>query len=267
MLYINNEKKINKLKETMNKENTCIFIDYDRTITSSNSVDSWMAIVNKKVADEKLLDELNKCNKKYSAIELDYTINEKDKDKYMLEWYQGSMNLYYKYNITKEQMEKSIYNSNLSLRKGGKDFLTKLHENNVLTIILSAGIGNVIEQSLREEQCNYNNIHIISNFIKFDKNGNMKKFQDNLIYTCNKNIDKLQNLKKKEEIEKKEYRIVIGDLIEDIAMMGEYPEEKSLKIGFLNGNISENLKIYNENFDIVLTEENNFYDIEKILKI
>ena len=95
----------------------------------------------------------------------------------------------------------------------------------------------------------------------------MKKFQDNLIYTCNKNIDKLQNLKKKEEIEKKEYRIVIGDLIEDIAMMGEYPEEKSLKIGFLNGNISENFKIYNENFDIVLTEENNFYDIEKILKI
>lgn len=63
MIYLNNEKKINKLRETMNKENTCIFIDYDRTITSSNSVDSWMAIVNKKVADEKLLDELNKCNK------------------------------------------------------------------------------------------------------------------------------------------------------------------------------------------------------------
>ena len=50
-------------------------------------------------------------------------------------------------------------------------------------------------------------------------------------------------------------------------MMGEYPEEKSLKIGFLNKNISENLEVYNNNFDVVLTEENNFYDIEKILKI
>lgn len=267
MLYIKNEKKINKLKEKMNKKNICIFIDYDKTITSPNSVDSWMAIVNKKVANEKLIDELNECNKKYGAIELDYTINEKDKDKYMLEWYQGSMDLYYKYNITKEQMKKSISNSNLSLRKGGKDFLSKLHENDILTVILSAGIGNVIEQSLKEKQCNYKNIHIISNFIKFDKNEKMEKFQDNLIYTCNKNIDKLQNLKKKEEIEKKEYRIVIGDLIEDIAMMGEHPEEKSLKIGFLNKNISENLKIYKDNFDIVLTEESNFYDIEKILKI
>ena len=264
MLYINNEKKINELKEKMNKNNICIFIDYDKTITSSNSVDSWMAIVNKKVANEKLLYELNECNKKYGAIELDYTINEKDKDKYMLEWYQESMELYYKYNLTKDQMEKSIYNSNLSLRKGGKEFISKLYENNILTIILSAGIGNVIEQSLKEEQCNYNNIHIISNFIKFDENGNMKKFQDNLIYTCNKDIDKLQDIKKK-EIEKKEYRIVIGDLIEDIAMMGEYPDEKSLKIGFLNKNISKNLEKYNDNFDVVLTEESNFYDIEKII--
>ena len=86
----------------------------------------------------------------------------------------------------------------------------------------------------------------------------------NLIYTCNKDIDKLQDVKKK-EIEKKEYRIVIGDLIEDIAMMGEYPDEKSLKIGFLNKNISKNLEKYNDNFDVVLTEESNFYDIEKII--
>ena len=47
--------------------------------------------------------------------------------------------------------------------------------------------------------------------------------------------------------------------------MGEYPQDKSLKIGFLNKNITENLEIYRKNFDIVLTEENNFYDIEKYL--
>ena len=28
-----------------------------------------------------------------------------------------------------------------------------------------------------------------------------------------------------EKIEEKEYRIVIGDLVEDIHMMGEYPED------------------------------------------
>ena len=71
----------------------------------------------------------------------------------------------------------------------------------------------------------------------------------------------------KEKIDEKEYRIVIGDLVEDIHMMGEYPENKSLKIGFLNKNVTENLEIYKKNFDIVLTEENNFYDIEKYIHI
>ena len=69
----------------------------------------------------------------------------------------------------------------------------------------------------------------------------------------------------KEKIDEKEYRIVIGDLVEDIHMMGEYPESKSLKIGFLNKNVTENLEVYKKNFDIVLTEKNNFYDIEKYI--
>ena len=78
---------------------------------------------------------------------------------------------------------------------------------------------------------------------------------------------KLSDYKLKEKIEEKEYRIVIGDLVEDINMMGEYPEDKSLKIGFLNKNITENLEVYRKNFDIVLTEENNFYDIEKCMSL
>ena len=93
----------------------------------------------------------------------------------------------------------------------------------------------------------------------------MIKFSDNIIHTLNKNIDKINDLKLKGIVETKKYRIVIGDLIEDINMMGEYPESKSLKIGFLNKNIEENLEVYKKNFDIVLTEKNNFYDIEKYI--
>ena len=74
----------------------------------------------------------------------------------------------------------------------------------------------MIEQSLKKEECYFENIQVISNFIKFDENGNMIKFCDNMIHSLNKNV-------------------------------------------------MENLEIYNNNFDIVLTEENNFYDIEKYL--
>ena len=265
MIYINNKEKVNKLKEKMNKDNICVFMDYDKTITSSKSEDSWAASANRKALGENIANDLNRYYEKYGPIEFDYTMDIKKREKYIIEWYDKCMELYYTYHLTKQKLKESIDNSELTLRNGVKDFLFKLHKNDIPVIILSAGIGNVIEQSLKKEECYYNNIHMISNFIKFDENGNMIKFCDNMIHSLNKNIDKLSDYSLKEQIETKEYRIVIGDLVEDIYMMGEYPEHKSLKIGFLNKNVKENFEVYKKNFDIVLTEEGNFYDIEKYL--
>ena len=265
MIYINNEEKVNKLKEKMDKNNICIFLDYDQTITSSESEDSWATTANRKVMGQEISNDLDKLYEKYGPIEFDYSMDITEREKYIIEWYDKCMELYYTYHLTEQKLKESIDNSNLILRDGVKEFLFKLYKNDIPVIILSAGIGNVIEQSLKKEKCYYNNIHMISNFIKFDDNGNMIKFCDNMIHSLNKNIDKLGNLQLKEKIEAKEYRIVIGDLVEDIYMMGKYPEDKSLKIGFLNKNITENLEVYNKNFDIVLTKENNFYDIEKFL--
>ena len=267
MIYFNNEKKIDELKQKINKDNIYVFMDYDKTITSSKSEDSWATTANKKAMGKAISNDLNKFYEKYGPIELDYTIDIQEKEKYMLEWYEKSMNLYYTYHLTKEKLKECIYNSHLELREGAKDFLNKLYNRNIPVIIFSAGIGNVIEQFLKEKECYYDNITIIGNFIKFDKNGDMIKFSDNIIHTLNKNIDKLNDDKLKEKIEEKEYRVVIGDLVEDINMMGEYPEDKSLKIGFLNKNITENLEKKKKNFDIVLTEENNFYDIEKCMSL
>ena len=265
MIYFNNQKKINELKQKMNKDNICVFMDYDKTITANDSEDSWDASANKEIMGENIKRDLEKYYQEYGMIEFGYHINKDKREKYIVEWYDKCMDLYYQYGLTIEKLKDSIDNSQLILRKGAKDFLFKLYENHVPVIILSAGIGNVIEQCLKKEECYYNNITIISNFIKFDKNGNMIKFSDNMIHSLNKNIDKLSDYRLKEKIEEKEYRVVIGDLVEDIYMMGEYPESKSLKIGFLNKNVEENLEVYKKNFDIVLTEENNFYDIEKYI--
>lgn len=265
MIYFSNEKKINELKQKMNKDNICVFLDYDKTITSNESEDSWAVSANKTIMGEGLSNDLNKLAEKFEPIELDYTIPTQEKETYMLEWYTKSMSLYYTYHLAKDKLKECIHNSHLELRNGAKDFLDRLYKCNIPVIIFSAGIGNVIEQFLKEKECYYDNITIIGNFIKFDENGNMIKFSDYMIHSLNKNIDQLKDDQLKEKIEKREYRIVIGDIVEDIHMMGEYPEEKSLKIGFLNKNITENLEVYNKNFDIVLTEDNNFYDIEKYI--
>lgn len=264
MIYIN-EEKLEQCK--INKNNICYIIDFDRTLTKENCEDSWDAVANKKIFGEELAKELNKLYKKYGPIEVNYKISFEEKEKYMIEWYQKCMETYYKFNLTKDKVEKSIKTSNIELRKSVIEFLNFTKEEKIPIIILSAGIGNTIEEMLKQNSCYFENIHIISNFIKFDNKGYMMKYEGNLIHSLNKNIDKINQQEIIDVIKSKEYRIVIGDLIEDIKMAGDYPDDKLIKIGFLNKNEDENLENYKEKFDIVLTKESqDFKKIKEIVK-
>ena len=113
MIYFNSEKKINELKQNINKDNICVFMDYDKTITSSESQDSWDASANKEVMGEKIIKDLNKYYEKYGTIEFDYHIDKNKREKYIIEWYDKCMDLYYQYGLTKEKLKKSIDNSKL----------------------------------------------------------------------------------------------------------------------------------------------------------
>ena len=185
----------------------------------------------------------------------------------MIEWYQKCMETYYKFNLTKAKVEKSIKTSNIELRTGVIEFFNFTKEEKIPIIILSAGIGNTIEEILKQNSCYFENIQIISNFIKFNNEGYMLKYEEDLIHSLNKNIDKINQKEIIDMIKNKEYRIVIGDLIEDIKMAGNYPDDKLIKIGFLNQNVNENLEKYKEKFDIVLTKESqDFKKIREIVK-
>ena len=117
MKYLNNE-KIEKVK--LDKNNMYVVIDFDRTITSNESADSWDA------TGLELGEEFNKklgdLYKKYRPVELDYTITFKEKNKAMEKWYQECMDLYYKYGLTKEKLEKSIEESKIIFRKDAIKF-------------------------------------------------------------------------------------------------------------------------------------------------
>ena len=254
MEYISND-KIQKMKLT--QDNVCIITDFDKTLTKSNCSDSWDAAANRKVFGDGLADELNLLYKKYGPIETNYDIDMEQKEKYMIEWYDKCMDLYYKYKITKDKLDESIQESNLELRQEAIIFLQDMKDKNIPVIILSAGIGNSIEKCLKMANCYFNNVYIISNFIKFEKNGKMQKFSGKMLHSLNKNIDDV--MQKEPEIEKivnsKEYRIVMGDLIEDIQMAGKFDEDKLLKIGILNKNSRNSIELYKKEFDIIFLAE------------
>lgn len=257
-MILKNKEKIEKIK--LEEDNYFVAIDFDKTITSNESCDSWAASANQKILGDKIVEELDRLFEIYSPIELNYTIDIKEKRKNMVEWYDKCMDLYYKYALTKEKLEKSINNSNIIFRKGAKEFLEKMKKDEVPVIILSAGIGNVIERFLAQNNCYFSNMYIISNFIKFDKDGKMIKFNDNMIHTLNKTMKHHLPSEWSKKIVDKKYRLLMGDLIEDKNMIKKQEWNQTIAVGFLNKNIKENEEIYKENFDIVLTQKDASFD-------
>ena len=210
--------------------------------------------------------ELSELYIKYRPIELDYEITEKEKLLAMEEWYQKCMDLYYKYNLNKDMLDESIDNSNLILRSGAKEFLKECQEKNVPIIILSAGIGNVIEIFLKNNDLYNENVYIVSNFFKFDENGNMKPFKEKIIHSVNKSIDGKLVKEINEKIKGRKYKALVGDLIEDEKMVPKSEWDTTLKMAFLNIDIEKNLEKYRQNFDIVFTKgDSNFDNVEKYL--
>lgn len=248
MQYINTN-KLEKLN--LNKDNTFIVLDFDKTITSFESKDSWDVCGG--MLDNEFKDKLNKYYEYYGPIETDYSMDEKQKEKYMVEWYDKCMNLYYEYHLTKEKLEESIRKSKIIFREGAKKFIEEANKNNIPIIILSAGIGNVIEGFLKLNNCYFENIYIISNFIEFDKIGNMKKFNSRMIHSLNKTMEGHLSNEFECKTNERKFGILAGDLIDDKKMVPKDMLENVISVGFLNN--ENNLDVYNKNFDIVLTNE------------
>lgn len=203
MKYQNRTKNL-----AIKKDNYYIIIDFDKTITASKSLDSWMAIIDFNIYGEDCKKEIQKLNETYAPIELDYQISKEKKEQYMIEWYQKSMDLLYQYGLTKTNLQKSLQKETLLLREGAKEFFKNLNDSQIPVIILSAGIGNVIEEFLKQQEIYFNNIHIISNFIQF-KGDNMQKFEGELLHSMNKTIEGKLPKNWQDKISKTQYAILL----------------------------------------------------------
>lgn len=262
MKYINT-KKIEKIN--LNKDNFCVVMDFDKTITNKDSMDSWE--VSGLLLESEYQKKSVEIYEYYSPIELDYNMDIDQKEKYIKEWYIKSIDLYFKYGLSYEKLYKSVKKGRLIFRNGVKEFINKLKENQIPVIILSAGIGNVIEQFLKNNNCLFENMYIISNFIEFEADGKMKKFDnDKIIHTLNKTMEGNLPSKWQGILKNRKYKILIGDLVEDTKMVNSKEWDTTIKIGLLDKKVKENLTIYNKSFDIVLTHEDaSFESIKELI--
>jgi len=227
MKYINTD-QLEKIRLT--KDNFFVALDFDKTLTAKESTDSWDA--SGRLLGEDFQKKIEELHEKYSPIEQDYTISFEEKKKAMEEWYHKSLNLYYAYHLTKEQLEKSIAQSNLFFRQGAKQFLQDMYTNRIPVIILSAGIRNVIEYFLKKENCLYDNIYIIANRLSFDENGNIEDFHNSMIHTLNKTMEGHLTSDFAQKLTNRNYRLLIGDFIEDKNMISKKEWNQTISVRF-----------------------------------
>jgi 5'-nucleotidase len=82
----------------------------------------------------------------------------------MTEWWNKHINLFIKYKLSEDVVNQAAKNLRvITFRRGSKEFLEEMYKRNIPVIIISAGIGNFIEQFLIKNGCNFNNIYIVSN--------------------------------------------------------------------------------------------------------
>lgn len=259
MQYINKE-KLNEFKH-LDNDDYFVITDFDHTLTTPKSETSIGLIPN--YVGGEFLEKRTKIFEFYRPLELDYTINPEDKKKIMKEWATKSFELLGEY-ITQTNIKEAVKNANIYLRSGVKEFLKEMYNKNNPVIVMSSGLGNVVKEFLKKENCLFKNITIISNFFEF-RNEKASINLNNIMATSNKEYIKIPEDVRK-NIETKDKALLFGDLIEDIKMANKEMIPNILTFGFLDENIEENLEKYKEHFDVTLTDNSDFNIVKDILK-
>lgn len=261
MIYLNENVQ---QKLPLNKKNVYIVSDFDRTLTHGNSMTSWSILANKNLLPKGYIQERQKYYEIYRPIEIDNSISYEIKQIKMKEWYIKHINLFIKYNLKETLIKEASKDINImSFRPGVKDFLNILKKNNIPLIIISAGIGNFIKSFLENNGCNFDNIYIISNMLKF-KDGVTVGVDKNIIHSLNKNEATIP-LNIKENLKNRNNIILLGDQISDIKMVEEKKRNNTIRVAFLTEDTKNSIEDYKKYFDVICTNEESYITLEEQL--
>jgi len=276
-ILITNKERFEELKKEFKKdgvEKLHVLADFDRTFTyafvNGKKIPSLLSVLR----DEKYLtpdysEKANALFDKYHAIEINPDVPLEEKKKVMKEWWTVHFELLIKSNLSKNDIVKAVKSNNIVLRDGLIEFLNTLKINNIpLVVLSSSGLGKeAIELCLEKKRLFSENIHIISNSFKWDKNGKAVSVKEPIIHTLNKDETAIKNFPGIfEKVRERKNIILLGDSISDIEMATGFDYEKLIKIGFLNEEIESSLESYKKDFDVLILNDSSAQFLNQLLK-
>jgi len=264
MIKYNKERVENVNK--WNDDSIYILTDIDRKMRLGNSLSSWGVLSKTSLTSPKYAEDRNKLYNFYHPFEINEKLDYEEKNRLMVEWWNKHINLFTEYKLSESVIQFAANDKKLmAFRDGVQDLLENMNDRNIPVIIVSAGIGNFIKQFLINNNCNFNNIYILSNFIKFE-NGVAVGLSNEVIHSLNKNnISMNDNIRK--VLKGRDNIILFGDSISDVKMANIEDRENALKIGFLNENVEENKIYFEKIYDVVCSKDTTYIDLFDKIKI
>ena len=259
-MIINSE--IKSLLPITDLDNVYVVTDFDRTITNGNSKTSWSILACSNLVPKSYIQERQKLYDYYRPIEISESADYLFKLKSMKDWFKKHIELFIKYKISERIFEEAATNLQvMEFRPYAKEFIKFLYKNNIPLIIISAGIGNFIENFLKYNNCYYDNIYISSNKIIF-KDGIAVGVENNIIHSLNKNevslpTTILEKLKNRDKV------VLLGDQVSDLNMVDKNKHKEVVSVGFLTS--KEQFKIMESNYDILCEENDGYNKVKEIL--
>ncbi|XP_036609897.1 7-methylguanosine phosphate-specific 5'-nucleotidase isoform X1 [Trichosurus vulpecula] len=248
-----------------------VISDFDMTLTrfgfnGKRCPTSYNILDNSKLISEECQKKLKDLLHYYYPIEIDPNRTVKEKYPLMVEWWTKAHSLLCQQKIQKYQITQIVRDSDAMLREGFETFFNTLYRGNIPLLIFSAGIGDILEEIIRQMNVFHPNIHVVSNYMDFDESGYLQGFKGNLIHTYNKNSSVLEDSKYFEQLQAKTNILLLGDSMGDLTMAdGVSSVGNILKIGFLNDKVEEQRERYLDSYDIVLEKDETLDVVNGIL--
>ena len=258
------------LMRTAGSQQIHIVSDFDKTLTKAfvkgkNSQSSYALLRDNNYLSPEYVQKARALADYYRPFEINLSLSTEIRTQKMEEWWEKHHVLMVQTGISQEVFQDLVNKDFLQLRSNCAEFFHLLAKHKIPLLIFSAGLGDLILEFMKHYQYLTPNVHIISNFFTFDKNGKAIDHHHPLIHTFNKHEYEVKNTPYAREIVQRKNVILLGDSMGDLGMTTGIHHETILRIGFLNEDIDQNLKTYSELFDVVILNDGGMEYVNDLL--
>ena len=166
-VYIKNIKNVENVLSAMMNDgplNLQLVTDFDQTLTKYTCSDgrkcptSYDVINNSRLTSESLSKKQMEVDQFYDWVEKDRSLSLEERLPHVKGWYEKTNNNIFKENINLSNIPDMVAEAGVELRDNCDELFNMLYHYNIPTTILSAGLGDVINEILIQNKIMYDNI-------------------------------------------------------------------------------------------------------------